>query len=331
MKRLASSLVVTSMLTLGAAFVACDSDDTTPTIKPGDGGAKTDTGGGGDGSTTDGGGELVQKGKIAGLGATAPSIAGATVIIQGKTATTDSRGEYSIPVTPGQPFFMRVQKSPDFYSVLEQEWSIAATTDRGRTAMIDSTTAALLTQSLPGFNSALGALAIIAVKTGACGSTGGAQVNVTCNGNQRCFNPPQPDGGGGDGGGEGGLLDASLDVNLPETGTEGGAGEGGGDGGGLGLGPRHPFIAYFRGAAPNPAATDVEEAASVSAIAWNLPVGNTVELRIAKPDGSCQMKAFPVVNPGEGNPAVGAFTYTGKVQIEAANGNIVSAGRVFLQ
>jgi hypothetical protein len=52
-------------------------------------------------------------------------------------------------------------------------------------------------------------------------------------------------------------------------------------------------------------------------------------MKVGKLDGSCTMKNFPVTVPGEND--AGAFTYTGNLTLEAANGSILSAGRVFLQ
>lgn len=323
MKRLASCIVLSSMLAVGAIFVACDGDDTTSTVTPGkdsgtDTSTTTDSGGGGDTGT----GGVQQIGKVKSFGgASAPAIQNATVSIQGKSATTDSRGEYKIDVTAGQPFSMRVTAA-NYYSVLEQEWSIAATTDRGTTSMIDSATAGLLAASLPGFNPARGVLVIIVGKTGSCADVTGSVVNVTCGGGTTpCYIPPTPDGGTGDGGGEGGVAEGGA-------GDGGGEGGGGGDGGGLGLGPRHPFIAYFRGGQPS-AQTTVDGNEPVAGIAYNLPLGSTVELKAAKPDQSCSMAAYPVTVPGENG--TGAFTYTGKITMEAAQGSIVSAARVFLK
>jgi hypothetical protein len=322
------------------SFVACDGDDSTPVTPKKDAGPDVVP-------PTEGGptADIVQKGKITGLGANAPAVQGATVTIAGKEATTDARGEYSIAVGKGQPFNMRV-RAAGYYGVLEQEWSIDETTDRGRTTLISEAAAGVLIPALQanGLQLNLGVLAIIVKSAGACADIGGAVVNVTCNGNQRCYTPPQPDGGtdasdaGGDADNDSGA-DASDDAAAEGGGGGGdggggggGDGGGGGGGGGGGLGPRHPFIAYFRNGVPAVGVTDVDANEAVSAIAYNLPIGSTVELKVAKT--GCQMKPYPVTAPGEGNPPVGAFTYTGKITMEPVqnNGvNTVSAARVYLQ
>jgi len=105
-------------------------------------------------------------------------VAGATITIGSRTATTAMDGTYSIEVPSGTPFAM-MATAPQYIQITEAQDSVAANYDRGDTRMIPSQTASFLTALLPNY-SATGALLLIElVKTGSCTDVGGTTVQIS--------------------------------------------------------------------------------------------------------------------------------------------------------
>lgn len=266
-----------------------------------------------------------QSGTVAILGSNT-GIAKATVEGASKQATANDDGAYSLLVPTGTPYDFRA-RAQGYFATIESEYSITTDTARGFSFLMDLNTGRAIGSALPLRDPSLGVMVVTLQNVGKCTDTTGAVLNVTCNGGQRCWTPPATDAGADANTTE----DASADAAAADAGGDASAEAGQGADPSLGLGPQHPFIAYFRGGVPVPpsAATSVSGTEAVAAIIWNLPTGRIVESKVAKPDGSCKMKPFPVTVPGEGG--VGAFTYTGKVLLEPVSGDVTSISRLFVE
>ncbi len=118
-----------------------------------------------------------QRGIIVDL-STKHAVGGATVTAGDQVTTTDASGAYSFTVRKGVPFQM-VVTAPEYAKLIEQETTLDADFDRGKTNFVSSSTASLLLGSLAGYDERLGVLSVQLVPTGACASEGGAKVSVS--------------------------------------------------------------------------------------------------------------------------------------------------------
>jgi hypothetical protein len=105
-------------------------------------------------------------------------LAGATVTIGSRTATTAADGTYSISIPSGTPFTMTIT-APDYIQITEAEDSASADYTRPDTRMILNDTATFFTEVLPSYAATGGILTIELVKTGACTDIGGTTVSVS--------------------------------------------------------------------------------------------------------------------------------------------------------
>lgn len=275
---------------------------------------------------------VLQMGSVVTLVANTP-VENAKVTVATAVATTDAQGAYQLSVPKGVPVVMTIE-AKEHYRFVEQEYVLQEDFDRDRSSMLSDLTAALLTSRLPGYREDLGAVAILVATTpgGCAAGTAGAIVNVVPAG------AVAPDGGldsgsvhdggneagNGPDGGDGGL-DGSL---ANDAASEAGAAidAGASDAAIVDLGPRWPHIAYFRSNAPDPNAVGADPSQGVTAVAWNLPPGINLALRVHK--AGCNETPFPVTIPSV-NPSGGKVTYTGR--LSAAGGKSISVARAFLQ
>jgi hypothetical protein len=105
-------------------------------------------------------------------------LAGATVTIGSRTATTAADGTYSIQVPSGTPFTMTAT-APNYIQITEAEDSVTTDYDRGDTRMILSETASFFTAELPSYVATGGILTIELVKTAGCTDVGGTTIQVS--------------------------------------------------------------------------------------------------------------------------------------------------------
>ncbi len=105
-------------------------------------------------------------------------VAGATITIGSRTATTAADGTYSIEVPSGTPFTMMVT-APSYIPLTEAEDTVAASYDRGDTLLISTETAMFLEDALPSYSATGSLLTIELVKTGACKDVTGTTVAVS--------------------------------------------------------------------------------------------------------------------------------------------------------
>ncbi len=108
-------------------------------------------------------------------------VAGATVTVGGNTATTGTDGTYSIAVPPKDPFTMQVVKAsaPTYVQLLEEENTVQGDYNRGDTQLIPTSTATLLSSSLPNYDTTQALITVELVKTGACADLGGTTVSAS--------------------------------------------------------------------------------------------------------------------------------------------------------
>ncbi len=147
---------------------------------------------------------------------TVTPVAGATVAIAGKTATTGADGTYSIEVPTGTPFTMTVT-APEYVQLIEAEDTVTGSYDRGNTKLILSDTASLLSSALANYEPDGGLLTIELVKTGTCTDLGGTTVQITPSGHANaltqypatCGSPVGPDAFATDG-----VFPAAVIYNL---------------------------------------------------------------------------------------------------------------------
>jgi hypothetical protein len=105
-------------------------------------------------------------------------VAGATVSVGSRSATTAADGSYTIEVPAGAPFTMTVT-APDYIPLTEAEDTVQASYDRGNTLLISTETAMFLEGALPGFDPKMSLLTIELVKTGTCTDVTGTTVTVS--------------------------------------------------------------------------------------------------------------------------------------------------------
>lgn len=143
-----SARVFASLLGLSAfvLFAACGGDETTTTVSPGtDGGATTDAGTE-SGPVVVGSNEVKQTGRTVYASDTSAGVQ-STVTIAGKSVSTDGDGNYEIAVPKDTPYSMTVT-APDFYKLIEQEWSVKQDLAQGSTSMLPVALANILAGSL---------------------------------------------------------------------------------------------------------------------------------------------------------------------------------------
>ncbi len=144
---------------------------------------------GGDGGGTDAPavdappGAITQSGIIIDLSTKTP-VSGATVTSGAHSATTDAKGAYSIPLEPGVPFTMKVEKT-GYYTLQEQELKPSASFNLGKTQFPSENTVNLLVGTFKGYDGVGGIVSIaIELMTAAddCPDEGGATFDFTVDG-----------------------------------------------------------------------------------------------------------------------------------------------------
>jgi hypothetical protein len=165
-------------LALALSTIACASHK-------GTGGNTTGGDPNGDGKTdpTPGVGQVVQKGTIVDFDTKKP-VKGANVSAAGQTVTTDADGAYALILEKGKPFTMEVTME-NYAKLVEQETSLDADFDKGKTSFIGTFTASFLTGTLDGYDASLGVLSVQLIPTGNCSNEDGAKVTVSPEGSAK--------------------------------------------------------------------------------------------------------------------------------------------------
>ncbi len=159
-----------------AAFVACGAGDVNPPpLLASDGGGVTD----GPAPIDAPPGAIVQTGTIVDLTSNKP-VVGATVTSGAKSATTDSKGQYSMALDPGVAFSMKVT-APAYYTLQEQEILPKATFNLGKTKLPSESTVTLLVGTFQGYEPGGGIVSVALEKQG-CPDEGGATFDFTVDG-----------------------------------------------------------------------------------------------------------------------------------------------------
>lgn len=188
--RALSVLAVSGLAASGSVFAAC-SDSGAP-----DTGAAPGADAGSDGPATvpSSGAEAKQTGKIL-QAQTSDGVAGATVAVAGKTATTNANGDYEILVPRGTPYQMSAS-AEGYWKVLEQEWILNRDAlARGPTNIILTQTAYLLASFLDGRNKEKGTLVVRVEVMPPCATDEGATLTLDPPGESKLvyFNGQIPD------------------------------------------------------------------------------------------------------------------------------------------
>ncbi len=214
----------------------------------------------------------------------------------GNSVSTDSKGNYTLPVPKNTAYTMMVASAADastgYLTLNEQEWTLSGDVNRGSTSAVSNVTENLLKAVLqPAPNNALAVLSVQVIATGACSSANGAVISVP--------GLPAADAGPGDGGGSG------------------------------------PFIAYFSGGFPSTSATSVvNNGETPSAVIWDMPVNASFKDVTVTPPAGCTVVAFPTPDPSDAGPGPN-LSYSGNVKLDpsgpSAGQNVASFMRVFLK
>ena len=168
-----SRVIAVAAVGSACAVAACsDSSSSTPTNTGGvDGGGTGETG-------PVGSGEAKQTGKIVGaldkLG-----VEGATISIDGKTASSKADGTYEIVVPKDKPYTMSVS-ADGFFKLNEQEWILKKDQlDRGETSFLSKDIGSLLASFLPARDSVnKGLLVVRVLPVPPCDSEQGTTVTI---------------------------------------------------------------------------------------------------------------------------------------------------------
>jgi hypothetical protein len=109
--------------------------------------------------------------------------AGMVVSGGGNSATTDSKGVYTLAVPKSTPYSMVIASGPNagasYLTLNEQEWQLSGDVDRGKTSAVSNSTEGLLKSILtPQPDPALAVLTVQVIATGACASATGSTVSV---------------------------------------------------------------------------------------------------------------------------------------------------------
>ena len=123
------------------------------------------------------GDQVTQRGIIVDYDTKKP-VKGATITAAGQTVVSDVTGAYQLVVDKGQPFTMEVSME-GYAKLIEQETTIDADFDKGKTSFIATPTANLLLGTLDGYDATLGVLSVQLIPTGACASEDGATITVS--------------------------------------------------------------------------------------------------------------------------------------------------------
>ena len=163
-----------ALVSLAACFAlsasACSSSHSGTTVA-------NETPDGGDAGSVVASGQVTQSGIIVDFDTKKP-VQGATIKAAGQTVISDVTGAYHFAVDKGTPFTMEV--SMDGYAkLIEQETTIDADYDKGKTSFVATPTANLLLGTLDGYDATLGVLSVQLIPTGACASEDGATITVT--------------------------------------------------------------------------------------------------------------------------------------------------------
>src|SRR5205807_1070956 len=121
--------------------------------------------------------QATQKGIITDFSTKKP-VAGATVIAGEQSTTTAADGSYSFTLQKGEPFKLTVT-ADGYAKLLEQEATLDGDYDKGKTTIVPTNMANLLTSMLSGYDSSLGVLSVQLVPTGGCASEDGATLEVS--------------------------------------------------------------------------------------------------------------------------------------------------------
>jgi hypothetical protein len=126
-------------------------------------------------------GAIVQTGTIIDLSTKQP-VAGAKVTSGAQSATTDSKGTYSMTLDPGVTFSMKVEKTA-YYTLQEQEMLPSSSFNLGKTKLPSEQTVSLLVSTFKGYDG-VGGIVSIAIENapGQCPDEGGATFDFTVDG-----------------------------------------------------------------------------------------------------------------------------------------------------
>lgn len=256
--------------------------------------------GGNDGGTDGGGNDVApgttfnQTGQIVDFTSKAGQ-PGMVVSGGGNSVTTDTKGNYTLPVPKNTPYSMQIASGPNanttYLTLNEQEWQVTGDVDRGKTSAVSNGTENLLKSILvPQPDPTLSVLTVQVIPTGACKSATGSTVSV----------PGLP------------AADAGADAAAGAT----------------------VHMDYFSGGFPSQSATSVTDGEVPSAIIWGLPATASFSTVTVTPPAGCTVKAFPTSDPTDAGPGTN-LVYTGNVKLQPstddAGTSIASYMRVFLQ
>lgn len=159
-----------SLLAFTALAVACSSTSTPVTA--------TDAGGNAaDGGPGLGANETLQTGRAAVVQTNKP-IAGATIRVADKEATSDAEGRYSLVVPRGLPITLKL-RAPEHYQLIEQEYIVTEPTyDRGDSLTLRNQTAMLLAAFLSDLDRTKGLVAVTVIPLKGCPSEGGTVLTM---------------------------------------------------------------------------------------------------------------------------------------------------------
>jgi hypothetical protein len=118
-----------------------------------------------------------QKGQITDFESGKP-IAGATVVANDATTTTDAQGNYSLVVHQNEAFEMTVT-APGYVKLIEQQTTLTADYDRGKTTIVANGLASLLQNTLTGYDATKGILSVAVLPTGGCKTEDGSTIKVS--------------------------------------------------------------------------------------------------------------------------------------------------------
>ncbi len=159
-----------------ATFAGCSAGDVNPPpLLVADGGGTTD----GPVQVDAPPGAVIQSGKIIDFSSLKP-VAGATITVGTKSATTDASGNYQLEIDPTKITNMNVVNA-GYYSLLEQSSKGTTSYSLGKTKFLSENTAGLLTQTLPGYDVS-GGVVSVAFENQGCLDEGGATIEFTVDG-----------------------------------------------------------------------------------------------------------------------------------------------------
>ena len=219
-----------------------------------------------DGGTDSGGGDtsnnVIQTGTIVDFSG-GNGLQSILVTGGGSSATTDSKGAYSLSVAPNTAYTMQAS-APDggYVSLDEQEWKLLGSANRGKTSFVSNVTENLLKSILsPQPDPTLAVLSVIVLASGTC----------------------SPDAGGAD------VTGATVSVpGLPAADAGADAATGG------------PVVVYFANGLPSSTATSVTAGQLPSALVYNLPpTASFNQVTVTHP--TCKQAQFPIAEPSAPN------------------------------